>query len=130
MHRMLGLKLIWGCTYRIFSDVCPVEPLHDLENGLISEYIKVLYYKLGSPRSLLFLNIIVRKLTILPRQNEISYGSDKDIPRLLWNDGITSLTDLTASQKAGIIFTIVVIFLQDEGNIFANVFGNQTLVKI
>ena len=39
------------------------------------------------------------------------------MPRLLWNERITSLTDLTASHKVGIMFTIVVISLQDEGNI-------------
>ena len=56
-----------GCPYRIFSTAYSVKPLHALENGLISECIKVLYYKLGSPRILLVLDIIVRKLTILPR---------------------------------------------------------------
>ena len=40
------------------------------------------------------------------------------MPRLLWKDGITSLTDLTTSQKVGVVFTIVVMSLQDEGNIF------------
>ena len=37
------------------------------------------------------------------------------MPRLLWKDGITNLTDLTASQKVGIMFTIVVMSLQSDG---------------
>ena len=37
-----------GCPYGIFSAACPVEPLHALENGLITECIKVLYYKIRS----------------------------------------------------------------------------------
>ena len=106
------------CPYGIFSAACPVEPLHALENGLISECIKVLYNKLGSPKKLSQLDIVVKKLTALPRQNKISYGSDKDMPRLLWNEGITNLTDLTAFYKVGIMFTIVIISLQEEGNIF------------
>ena len=57
----------------------------------------------------------MEKLTTLPRQNKISYGADKDMPRLLWKDGITNLTDLTASHKVGIMFTIVVMSLQDDG---------------
>ena len=82
--------------------------MHALENGLISECIKVLYHKLGSPKKLSQLNKIVKKLTALSRQIKISYGSDKDMPRLLWNEGITNLTDLTAFHKVGIMFTILV----------------------
>ena len=37
------------------------------------------------------------------------------MPRLLWKDGITNLTDLTASHKVGIMFTIVIMSLQDDG---------------
>ena len=111
-----------GCPYGIFSAACPVEPLHALENGLISECIKVLYHKLGSPKILSQLDKVVKKLTAQPRQNKISYGSDKDMPRLLWNDGITSLIDLTAFHKVGIMFTIVIISLQEEGIIFLTIY--------
>ena len=104
-----------GCPYGIFSTACPVEPLHALENGLISECIKVLFHKIRSNGDLAELDRLVKKLTTLPRQNKISYGADKDMPRLLWKDGITNLTDLTASQKVGIMFTIVVMSLQDDG---------------
>ena len=92
----------WGCPYGIFSAACPVEPLYALENGLISECIKVLYHKLGSSKILSQLDKIVRKLTTLPRQNKISYGSDKDMQRLLWNEGVINLTDLTAYHKVGV----------------------------
>ena len=72
----------------------------------------------------------MKKLTTLPRQNKISYGSDKDIPRLLWNNGITNLTDLTAFHKVGIMFTIVIISLQEEGNVFLNnVFSDSQETK-
>ena len=49
-----------GCPYGIFSAACPVEPLHALENGLISECIKVLYNKLGSLKKLSQLDIDVK----------------------------------------------------------------------
>ena len=62
----------------------------------------------------------MKKLTILPKQNKISYGADKDIPRLLWKDGITNMTDITISQKVGIMFTIVVMSLQSDGIEFFN----------
>ena len=52
------------------------------------------------------------------------------MPRLLWNDGITNFTDLTAFHKVGIMFTIVIISLQEEGNIFLNnMFGDPQETK-
>ena len=61
-----------GCPYGIFSAACPVEPLHALENGLITECIKVLYHKIGSIGELARLDKLVKKLTTLSRQNKIS----------------------------------------------------------
>ena len=53
------------------------------------------------------------------------------MPRLLWNDGIINLTDLTAFHKVGIMFTMVIISLQEEGNIFLNnMFGDSQETKI
>ena len=49
-----------GCPYGIFSAACPVEPLHAVENGLISECMKVLYNKLGSPKKLSQLDKVVK----------------------------------------------------------------------
>ena len=72
-----------GCPYGIFSAACPVEPLHALENALITECIKVLYHKIGSKGELAKLDKLVKKLITLPRQNKVSYGADKDMPRLL-----------------------------------------------
>ena len=42
-----------GCPYGIFSAACPVEPLHALENGLITECIKVLFSKIVSLKNFL-----------------------------------------------------------------------------
>ena len=86
-----------GCPYGIFSAACPVEPLHALENRLITECIKVLFHKIRSNGYLAELDRLVKKLTILPRQSKISNSPDRDMPRLLWKDRITSLTDLTVS---------------------------------
>ena len=40
------------------------------------------------------------------------------MPCLLWKDGITSLTDLSAANKVGIMFTVVIVSLQLEGREF------------
>ena len=50
------------------------------------------------------------------------------MPKLLWKDGITTTTELTANAKVGIMFTIVVIGLTEDGkHLFENIFENKTL---
>ena len=105
-----------GCEYGIFSAACPIEGLHALENGLILYCLQVLFTKIGSSTKLGELDKLVKKLTKLPRQHYASYGSNKDMPRLLWRDGITNLKNLNATYKVGIMFTIVVVALQSEGH--------------
>jgi hypothetical protein len=52
------------------------------------------------------------------------------MPRLLWKDGVTSLTDLSAKLKVGIMFTLVVVSLQEEGSkFFTLVLGSSQSVN-
>ena len=116
-----------GCPYGIFSAACPVEPLHALENGLMNDCIKVLLEKVGSAQKRAQLDHIAKKLTRYPRQRFMSFGSDKEMPRLLYQDGICDLVMTTAATKVGIMFTIVVIALQEEGSdFFSGIFGGST----
>ena len=76
------------------------------------------------------LDRLAKRLTELPRQRNASHGSNKDIPRLLWSDGVTNLTDLSARYRVGIMFTIVVVSLQFEGfQFFTDVFKDVKVVK-
>ena len=119
-----------GCPYGIFSAACPVEPLHALENGLIADCLKVLFLKIKSSNELANLDRLAQCLTRLPRQRFASSGSDKSMPRMLWKDGITTLTDLTASCKVGIMFTVVIISLREDGQLFfERVFGHANIVR-
>jgi hypothetical protein len=52
------------------------------------------------------------------------------MPRLLWKDGVTSLTDLSAKLKVDIMFTLVVVSLQEEGSkFFTLVLGSSQRVN-
>ena len=52
------------------------------------------------------------------------------MPRLLWSDGVTGLTDITANYKVGIMFIIVVVSLQFEGfQFFKDVFKDTKLSR-
>ena len=115
-----------GCRFGIFSAATPVEPLHALENGLITDCVRILFEEEMTTKQKSQLDVLVRRLTRLPRQRYASSGAEPSMPRLLWKDGITSLSKLTAKYKVGIMFTIVTVSLQDEGiSLFEDVLGSN-----
>ncbi len=115
-----------GCRFGIFSAATPVEPLHALENGLITDCVRILFEEEMTTKQKRQLDVLVRRLTRLPRQRFASSGAEPSMPRLLWKDGITSLSELTAKYKVGIMFTIVTVSLQDEGiSLFEDVLGSN-----
>jgi hypothetical protein len=115
-----------GCRFGIFSAATPVEPLHALENGLITDCVCILFEEEMTPKQKRELDFLVCCLANLPRQQFASSGAEPLIPRLLWKDSITSLSELTAKYKVGIMFTIVIVSLQDEGkSLFEEVLGSN-----
>jgi hypothetical protein len=105
-----------GCRFGIFSAACPIERLHALENGIIPDCLTILFKDKIRPALLKGeSDSLVRHLTFYPRQRFASSGSDPCKPCLLWKDGIISMTDISAKLKVGIMFTIVVVSLRDEG---------------
>jgi hypothetical protein len=118
-----------GCRYGIFSAAAPVEALHALENGLIPDGLKILFVEEMTAAQLRRLDQLAKRLHNLPRQKYLTSGSEPLMPRLRWSDGISSLTDLEAKYKVGIMFTIVAITLQDDGaELFAEVLGSSARV--
>ena len=99
--------------------------MHALENGIMNDCINVLFKRIGKSR-LDELDNLAQNLTKFSRQNQVSHGSDKDMPRLLWLDGVASLTNISASYRVGTLLTIVIISLQYDGIIyFENVLGDR-----
>jgi hypothetical protein len=119
-----------GCRFGIFSAACPIEPLHSLENGIIPDCLTILFKDEMRPALKAELNSLVRRLTLLPRQRFANSGTEPGMPRLLWKDGVTSLTNLSAKLKVGIMFTLVVLSLQEEGSkFFTLVLGSSQRVN-
>jgi hypothetical protein len=76
------------------------------------------------------LDSLGRHSTLLPCQRFANSGTKPGMPRLLWRDGVTSLTDLSAKLKVGIMFTLVVVSLQEEGSkFFSLVLGSSQRVN-
>jgi hypothetical protein len=107
-----------GCRFGIFSAACPIEPLHSPENGIIPDCLTILFKDEMRPALKAELDSLVRRLTLPPRQRFANSGTEPGMPRLLWKDGVTSLTELSAKLKVGIMFTLVVVSLQEEGSKF------------
>jgi hypothetical protein len=72
----------------------------------------------------------VRHLTLLPHQHFASSGTEPCMPHLLWKDGVALLTDLPIKLKVGIMFTIIVLSLQEDGSkFFTSVLGTSQRVN-
>ncbi len=73
-----------GCKFGIFSAACPIEPLHSLENGMITQSLLILFKdKMKGPKNKAELDALVRGLVVLPRQRFARAGTQPDMPRLL-----------------------------------------------
>jgi hypothetical protein len=118
-----------GCRFGIFSAACPVEALHALENGLMSDCLNILFFEEMTGKQRDRLDKLSKKLAALDRQRYLTAGSEPLMPRLRWSDGISSLSDLEAKYRVGIMLTIVVLTLQDDGYaLFTEVFGSTARV--
>jgi len=108
-----------GCPYGIFSAACPTEGLHSLELGLITDCLRILFQEDLKPAKCARLDSMTMAIAQgWERQRGLSSGADGSMPRLLWNDGITNLSQMNAKYKVGMMFTVVIIALTDEGHEF------------
>ena len=56
----------------------------------------------------------------------LSSGSNKIMPHMLYKDGITNLAEITAATHVGMMFTIVVLLLTEDGiEFFQRVRGEE-----
>jgi hypothetical protein len=110
-----------GDRFGIFSAAAVVEALHALENGLIKQSLIVLMHENLSLSGKVRLDMLVQEFMGWDRQHYMSAGTNKLMPRLLFKDGITKLTDITASTNVGIMFTVVLLSLTTKGSNFFNI---------
>ena len=120
-----------GCKYGIFSACCPIEPLHALENGLFKNMSEVVFKEDLKPVGGARLDVLVQRLNLLPKQRyATSGGGITDFPRLLWKHGVSKLTDLEAKYRVGVLFTIMVVALTEEGRkLFLDIYKTESKVN-
>ncbi|HEY9299394.1 MAG TPA: hypothetical protein VIQ31_24145, partial [Phormidium sp.] len=98
----------------IFSAACPPEALHALENGIYFHVLKELFQEILKHRVRGLIDAHVYKWNSLPAQHLMQAQQIEGYPRLLYTNGISGMTDLKADDKVGIIFCVIVSFLQLE----------------
>ena len=104
-----------GCQYGIFSAAMPVEALHSVEGGIILDVLKILFNNDLKPKYRAQLDAIAIKMTKWDKQFYMHAGTNPDMPRTIFKDGITKLTKLTHTYIVGIMLTVIILSLTDDG---------------
>ena len=92
------------------------EGLHAIEQGLIPYMLEILFVSMPKSEQRT-LDHLIKNLLTYPRQHGY-----KKFPRLLWHDGVSTLSYLTADLKVGKMFAICCIASTLEGEIFFKCF--------
>ena len=103
-----------GSPGGVFTAACPPEALHSLENGLVLHCLKQLFDEILGQPARAEMDDIVQQWIKLPKQCHMkSYMAA--FPRLLLKDGVTSISDISAGTKMGILFAFVVAAQTNDG---------------
>ena len=103
-----------GLPGGVFTAACPPEALHSLENGLINHCLTQLFNDVITKATQRKFDAVVQQWVKNAKQHCMkAYAAE--FPRLLFEDGVSSITDISAGTKVGILFTIVVAALTKTG---------------
>jgi hypothetical protein len=109
----------------------PIEALHSLENGIFTMCLDLLFNHMLKPKQRIELDMLAKAMGFCDRQFYLSSGAQKGMPALLWKNGISSITMTTAANKVGLMLTVVVISLTEEGKaFFERALGATKLLKM
>jgi hypothetical protein len=99
----------------IFTAACPAEALHALENGLFLHALKAVLGGCLKPQEIVLLDAAIQQWCKLARQRLMRSSNFEHAPRLLFKDGISTLTKLPAATKVGMMFALVVAAVTRDG---------------
>jgi hypothetical protein len=104
-----------GCELGVFSAAMPVRALHAVEGGICKDVAAILFDEDLKDANCRLLDLQVKLLCSIDKQHYMTSGSNKAMPRILFKDGVTDLVELPSAHFIGILLTIVIITLTDEG---------------
>jgi hypothetical protein len=86
-----------------------------VEGGIRKDAAAILFVEDLKDANCRLLDLQVKILCAMDKQHYMTLGSNKAMPRILFKDGVTSLAKLPSAHVIGILLTIVIITLTDEG---------------
>ena len=104
-----------GCPYGIFSAAMPIEALHSMEGGLIKDILQI-FFKIDLKDSgCARVDQLISSMCNWDKQHHLHSCGNKDMPRLLFKDGVTSLEKMASTQHVGQMLCILLLTLTDDG---------------
>jgi Plavaka transposase len=100
-----------GDPYGVFSMI-HTEGLHSLEIGIMEYSLEILFNKMNMKQKYQ-LDCLVKRFVQQPRQHGY-----KPFPRIMWPDGVTTISNLTGDLKVGKFMAIITTALTLEGQEF------------
>ena len=102
----------------IFTAACPIEGLHCIENGIMMHCLDEIFgakNPLLPPKAQMELDEAVIRWTTYPKQRLLQGGYGKELPRLRFEHGITTLSNTSAAHKVGAMLAVVLVALTGDG---------------
>jgi len=116
-HWLTFFDLNYGGNPRgLFTAAMPIEALHALENGIFLYTAKELFNRILKPCVRDTIDNVVKQWYLLPRQSGmVAYANQ--FPCMLFKDGVSHITDVSAATKVGILFSVCVATLTKKGQL-------------
>ena len=102
--------------YGIFLAACPPEGLHALEQGVFKHLLEEILGVYLKPEQIAILDRVVQSWVGRPRQRLFRSANFPESPRLMFKDGISSLSNTPGCDRAGMVFALTISSLTRDGH--------------
>jgi hypothetical protein len=106
-----------GCELGVFSAAMPIEALHAVEGGICKDAAAILFVEDLKDANCRRLDLQIKLLCAMDKQHYMTSGSNKAMTHILFKDGVTNLAKFPSGHVIGILLTVVIIALTDEGKL-------------
>ncbi len=114
--------------YGIFLAACPPEGLHALEQGVFKHLLGEILGVYLKPQQIAILDRVVQSWVGKPRQRLFRSANFSEAPRLMFKDGISSLSNTPGCDRAGMVFALTISSLTRDGqSAFARLEDTETV---
>jgi hypothetical protein len=102
-------------SFGIFFAACPPEGLHALEQGIFKHLLHEVLGTYLKPQQIALLDRVVQSWVKRSRQRLYRSANFAESPRLMFKDGISSLSNTSGCDRAGMVFALTIASLTRDG---------------